>query len=282
MKTRTSALLISSCAAVLPLSATVVFSNDFEDNNLDPEIGTWTFDASSANPSVVATSATGTPSETRVGLIDLDVAQTNPLGLTLGLTSAVPITPGFTAEIDFDFAARRTNGNAKTIFVDALDSSGNIVVRIVLGDSNAFGLGGGDRQRPGYDPTSAGAANTANSRLPATTVPVQAQPGSYWWGTDTSIATFDVGKDAHISLSISAANFVFSTSNQGAGVNTYTNTFDNRDSGTFAEIASVEFSSAAAGYGFWIDNVVVEGIPEPSSALLLGFAGLGFLGRRKR
>ncbi|MDA7932173.1 hypothetical protein N9B42_04325, partial [Akkermansiaceae bacterium] len=67
MKTRTSALLISSCAAVLPLSATVVFSNDFEDNNLDPEIGTWTFDAASANPSVVATSATGTPSETRVG-----------------------------------------------------------------------------------------------------------------------------------------------------------------------------------------------------------------------
>ncbi|MDB4419184.1 PEP-CTERM sorting domain-containing protein [bacterium] len=275
-------LLSCSFTGVLPLSATIVFSNDFEDNNLNPEIGTWTFDADSANPSVVATSSAGTPSETRVGLIDLDVGQTNPLGLTLGLTSAVPITPGFTAEIDFDFAARRTNGNPKTIFVDALDSIGNIVVRTVLGDANAFGLGSGDRQRLGYDPTSEGDANIANSRLPATSDPLQNQPGGFWWGADANITSFDVGKDAHISLSISASNFVLSTSNQGAGLNTYTNTFFNRDERTFADIASVEFSSAGTGYGFWIDNIVVEGIPEPSSTALLGLAALGFLGRRKR
>ena len=123
MKIKTAFLLLtSSSTAVLPLCAEIVFSNTFEDGNLDPEIGTWAFVADSSNPSVVATSAAETSVGDGVGLIDLEVNQSNPLGLTLNLTNPLAITPGSTAEISFDFAARRTNGNAKTIFVDALDS----------------------------------------------------------------------------------------------------------------------------------------------------------------
>ncbi|YCM46724.1 PEP-CTERM sorting domain-containing protein [Verrucomicrobiaceae bacterium 227] len=275
MKLKTKILLLaSSCPAVLPLSAGVVFSNNFEDGNLDPEIGTWTFAADSASTSVVPTAVAGDATlGNEVGLIDQD---TGILGLELGLTSTVPITTGYSVKIDFDFAARRTVGNSKTIFVDALDSNGDIVVRLVMGDSNAFGNGGNDRQRPGYDPTSTGAANTANSLFPAPSTPT-----SFWWGSDGSPATFDVIRDAHLSLTISASSFDFS-STRAAGANYSATGLDNRDGGTYADIASLEFSSVGTNYGFYIDNLVVEGVPEPSSAALLGLAGLGFLARRKR
>ncbi len=271
MTTRTSVLFLSSYAAVLPLSATVVFSNDFEDGNLDPEVGSWTFSSTPTVTGVVPTAVANDPTlGNNVGLID----QGQILALELGLTGAVPITPGYTAEISFDWAARRTSGNSKTIFIDALDSNGDIVVRLVMGDSGAFGNGGSDRQRPGHDPTSAGAVNTANTIFGS-------PPGSFWWGSDGSTATFDVIRDAHVSLSISATSFDFSTTNAG-GTSFSTSGVGNRDAGTYDDIASIELSSAGTNYGFYLDNFVVEGIPEPSSALLLGFAGLGFLGRRNR
>ncbi|MDA7672294.1 PEP-CTERM sorting domain-containing protein [Akkermansiaceae bacterium] len=281
MKFKTPALLLaSSCASVLPLSAVVVFSNDFEDGNLTPETGTWTFNGNGLE-SVVATASTDTTLGDDVALIDLnaglDAAVRQNLGLELGLTSGISfVGPTDRLLIDFDFAARRTNGNAKTIFVDALDSNGDIVARVVLGDANAFGNVGGDRQRPGYDSTSAGNANTGNSLLPAPDT-----PGSFWWGADTSPATFDIFRDAHISISIGASGFDFATTSQ-AGVSYSTLGLDNYDSGTYADIASVEFSSVGTGYGFYLDNLVVQTIPEPSSAALLGLAGLGFLASRKR
>ena len=256
MKLKTALfLLAASHTAVFPLSAEIVFSNTFEDDDFEPEVGTWTFAADTAITSVVPTAvADDATLGNRVGLID----QTNTaaLGLELGLTNTVSLSGvDDRVLIDFDFSARRTSGNTKTIFVDALDSNGNIVVRLVLGDSNAFGNGGNDRQRPGYDPTSDGAANTANSLFPAPSI-----PGSFWWGSDGDVANFDVVRDAHISLSIGASSFNFSSI--GAFGATYSTTgLANYDGGTFADIASIEFSSVGSNYGFFIDNLIVDGTP---------------------
>ena len=276
MKLKTALILLSSSsAAVLPLSATIIFSNTFEDNNFTPETGTWTFAAGTAVTSVVPTAVAGDATlGDNVGLIDQTL--TAPLDLTLGLASTASLAGGASVSIDFDWAARRTSGNSKTVFIDALDSNGAIVVRFVMGDANAYGNANGDRQRPGYDPTSGGNANTGNSVLPAPFI-----PGSFWWGADGNTATFDVIRDAHVSLSISGSSFDVSTTSQGGTVYSSTG-IANRDGGTFADIASIELSSVGANYGFYIDNLVVEAVPEPSSTALLGFAALGFLGRRKR
>ena len=262
MKLKTALLLLTaSHTALLPLSAEIVFSNTFEDDDFEPEVGTWTFAADTAITSVIPTAvADDATLGNRVGLIDQTL--TAPLDLTLGLTSTVSLSGGASVLIDFDLAARRTSGNTKTIFVDALDSNGDIVVRLVLGDSNAFGNAGGDRQRPGYDPTSGDAANNANLFFPAPDT-----PGSFWWGSDATVATFDVFRDAHISLSISASSFDFSTN--GAFGATYSTTgLANYDAGTFADIASIQFSSAGSNYGFYIDNLVVDGTPASPSGEL--------------
>lgn len=265
-------LLSSSCAAVSPLTGAVLFSNDFEDNDFAPEIGTWAF-TNTPTTGVIATAVPGDATlGDRVGLIDQG---TGNLGLNLTLTGAGSLAIGAAVTIDFDFAARRTTGNSKTIFVDALDAGGDIVTRLVLGDSGAFGNGGNDRQRPGYDPTSAGAANTANTLFPAPST-----PGSFWWGSDGNTVTFDVVRDAHLSLTISASTFDFS-STRAAGASYSTTGLNNRDSGTFTEVASVRFTSAGANHGFYIDNLIVESVPEPSSFALLALSSLGLLRRRR-
>lgn len=233
------------------LSAEIVFSNDFEDSDTTPEIGTWTF-ANDPTLEAIPTSSDAADETLgeNVGLID----QGGVLDLTLGLTSAVSLSEGDVVQVDFDFSARRTAGNSRTIFLDALDSNGDIVVRLVLGDTNALGNGGNDRQRPGYDPSSEGAVNTENSIFPNPN-----SPGSFWWGSDFDIESFDVLRDAHVSLSISASTFDITTTNQG-GVEYSATELPNRDDGTFANITSFQLTSAGENYGFFIDNLIVEGV----------------------
>ncbi|MBK1831716.1 PEP-CTERM sorting domain-containing protein [Verrucomicrobiaceae bacterium R5-34] len=274
-------LPMTCLAAALTASATAatVFSNNFEDGNLTPETGTWTFGADSAATSVVAVSGGSDATlGSNVALVDRDSAQTNPLDLTLNLTNAVTLTSGNTVSLDFDIAARRTNGNSKTIFVDALDSSNTIVARFVLGDANAFGNGGGDRQRPGYDPSSAGDANTGNSILPG-----PGTPGNYWWGADTSPADFASNLDAHVSLTYSDSSFDLSTTSKSGTVYS-TTALSNYDSGTYSDIATIRLTSIGTNYGVYLDNIVVEGtvVPEPSSAALLGLGGLALILRRRK
>lgn len=271
---KTSVLLIATCAAVLPASAETVFSNDFEDGNFDAEIGSWSFAATSATTSVVGTSAADATLGSNVGLIDQG---TIALDATLSLTDTVSLTDGNTVSIDFDVAARRTNGLSKTVFVDALDSNGDIVVRFVLGDSGAFGNGGNDRQRPGYDPTSTGNASTENSIFGS-------PPGSFWWGADGTPATFAVTVDAHMSLTIGASSFDFATTKQDGTTFSATG-LGNRDAGTYLDIAEIKLSSQGTNYGLYLDNILVDGVavPEPSTyALIGGLAALAFGTLRRR
>lgn len=279
-----NARLPMACLAAVALfafatntNAAIVFSNDFEDGNLNPEIGTWTFGASSTTSVVALTAGPDATLGINVGLLDLD---TLPLDLTFNLTNTASLASGGTVTLDFDVAARRTNGNAKTIFVDALDSSGDIVTRFVLGDSNAFGNGGGDRQRPGYDPVSTGVANTGNSIFPAGTGTV---PGSFWIGGDGNSGDGFNGNEAHMSLTIGASSFDFSSTSTFGGMSYSTTTgISNYDGGTYADIAEFKLSSAGAGYGMYFDNISVVAVPEPSSFAVFGLSALGLCGFRRR
>ncbi|MEN8862208.1 MAG: PEP-CTERM sorting domain-containing protein [Lentimonas sp.] len=267
-----SLILVATCAAVLSVSAETVFSNNFEDGDFDADIGSWSFAAGTATTSVINTLATDATLGDKVGLIDQG---TTKLDATLDFTD-VSLTGGNTVTIDFDVAFRRTNGISKTIFVDALDSQGDIVVRFVLGDAGAFGNGGNDRQRPGHDPTSLGNASTENSTFGS-------PPGSFWWGGDTSPTTFATTVDSHMSLSIGATSFDFATTKQ-SGASYSTTDVGNRDAGTYADIAEIKLSSQGTVYGFYLDNFVVTGtVPEPSTyALLGGLTALAFVAMRRR
>ena len=236
----------------------IVFSNDFEDGNLEPEIGSATLVAESVTPSVVP--VIDGPEATQgnnVGLFDQSTADNAvALDLTLNLTDTLSLADDNTVSIDFDVAARRTAGLSRTIFVDALDSAGNIVVRFVLGDNGAFGNEGNDRQRPGF-------ATSEGNMIFGT------PPGSFWWGADSTPAGFDAGRAAHMSLTISESSFDFSTTNQG-GLEFSAAEVSNFDEVSSANIAEIKLSSIGSLYGAYFDNIVVEGVVADEPTVLLG------------
>jgi len=162
------------------------------------------------------------------------------------------LTDGNTATIDFDYAARRTNGVSRTIFVDSMDSEGNIVVRFVLGESGSLGVGqDAARQRPGF--------SVLNDMGNSVNMPFGSPPGAFWWGSDGSPDTFDVLRDAHMSLTIGASTFDFSTISQ-AGVEFSATDVSNFD-GTSTEIAAVRICSFGVNYGGYFDNIQIAGVP---------------------
>ena len=234
------------------IGSEVVFSNDFEDGDLAAEIGSMDLVADSATASVVpVTSGSDETLGNNVLLLDQNVTD---LDLTLNFTDTLSLANGNTVQIDFDVAARRTNGVGRTIFVDAMDANGNFVTRFVLGDLNAFGNGDNDRQRPGY--TTSGAGNlTFGSPL-----------GSFWWGSDATPDSFDVGRDAHMSLTIGASCFDFSTTSQGG--TRFSATGLSNFMGASTEIAEVKITSFREVYGVYFDNITVEGVPVDDPTLL--------------
>ena len=246
--------LVASCVLTVSTNAQIVaFSNDFEDGDMAPEIGMATLVADSAVASVVPVADGGSEAlGNNVLLLDQNLID---LDLTLDLTDTLSLTDGNTVSIEFDFAARRSFGVSRTIFVDSFDLSGNLVHRLVLGDNNAFGNGENDRQRPGY-------STLADGNLTFGT-----PPGSFWWPADATPVDF-VGQVAHLSVTIGASTFDFSTtSHRGPEFEaTGLNNFD----GTSTEIAEIVISSFGVIYGCYLDNIQVEGVVADVPDTLLG------------
>ena len=241
-----------------PTNTEVVFSNDFEDGDLTAEIGSMTLVADSTTPSIVpVTGGSDATLGNNVALLDRNVTA---LDLTLNLTDTLSLADGNTVSLEFDVAARRTNGTSRTIFVHALDSNGNIVVCFLLGDAGAFGNGDDDRQRPGYSTGAVGNLTFGTT------------PGSFWWGSDMTPGGFNARRDAHMSLTIGESCFDVSTTSQ-SGVSFSTTGLTNFASST-ADIASVTITSSGANYGAYFDNLIVEGVPIDGPGTLLGDVNL--------
>jgi len=140
--------------------------------------------------------------------------------------------------------------------VDALDSTGKTVVRLVLGDSNIFGNGGADRQRPGYTGGAFG------------NVPFSGGTDDFWWGADTSPDTFNAGTDAHMSLTIRESCFEFSTTSQNG--RTFSTSGLTNFAGSSADITEIKMTSVGAVYGIYLDNISVAGVIADSVGGLAG------------
>ena len=227
----------------------IVFSNDFEDGDMLAEIGSATLVEESAIASIVPVAVA--PDETLGNNVLLLDQNEIDLDLTLNLTDTLSLTDGNTVTIDFDYAARRTNGTSRTIFVDSMDSNGNVVVRFLLGERASLGVGAdAARQRPGF--------SVLNDLGNSVNMPFGDPPGPFWWGSDATPDTFDVMRDAHISLTIGASTFDFSSTSQ-AGVN-FTAEGVSNFAGTSANITEIRITSFGQVYGGYFDNIQVAGV----------------------
>ena len=230
----------------------VVYSNNFEDGDTLGDIGSENLGEGSALASVVPVA--GGPDEMlgeNVLLLDQDMID---LDLALNLEDTLSLTGGNTVTFDFDYAARREDDASATIFVESLNSDGNIVVRFILGDLNAFGNGQNDRQRPGF------------STLVDGDMPFGTPPGAFWWGADTTPDDFDAGQLAHISLTIRASTFDFFTTSQ-AGVEFSATGLSNFD-GTSTDIAEIRVTSFGSAHGGYFDNTRIAGVVADGTVVL--------------
>jgi len=243
----------------------VVFSNDFEDGDMLPEIGSATLVEESATASIVPVAVA--PDETLGNNVLLLDQNTIELDLTLNLTDTLSLIDGNTVTIDFDYAARRTNGVSRTIFVEAMDTNGNTVLRFLLGEAGSLGVGqNAARQRPGFSVFNNDTGNSSN-------MPFGDVPGAFWWGSDATPDTFDVGRDAHISLTIGESTFDFSSTSQG-GVEFTTAEPVANFGGTSANIAEITITSFGAVYGGYFDNIQVAGVVAEVIDVVKGDADL--------
>lgn len=276
---RTSVLIATAAALPMTASATIVFDADFEGPTTGATIGT--LNPVTGNVSNVAVSTTTPTVDPTNGDHVLLVDLLNP-EFSLNLASTLDLTGSNTATFSFDVAARRTNGIVKTHLVTGLDSSGNEVFQLVLGDANAFGNGSGDRQRPGYAIANPGGTLPNNGRT--TFLPGPSTPGSFWFGGDTNLSdNYDSRRDSDFTVTVGNGGWDLSTNRQDTASSYTTTGLPLFNGGPATDLASIQIVALGDGAGMYWDNFLVDGtpVPEPASAMLV-MAGASTMLRRRR
>jgi hypothetical protein len=260
-----SALL--ACGLSGAASATIVFSNNFEDNNIDPEVGSWSF-GSTATPTILTNPGATDPTlGDKVLLLDFNANNNVALDLTIDFAD-VDLTSGNTATVSWDSYRRRTAGTNKSIIVTGYDSSNSKVFAMVLADRNLLGSGDAERQRPVYE-TSSG-----YSLLPG-----PGTPGQFWFGANSA---FNADRAGSFDLTISEDGWDLTTVKQAPDNTVYSTTdLPTFDGANHSDLAYIKITSVGAGFGEVFDNIQVTAVPEPSSLALLGLGGLAMLRRRR-
>jgi len=235
-----------------PAVADTLLSADFESGTA---AGTgsivYNIGGTTTTASTVAVSSSPDPTLDNQALL-FDRTDTGPLHAAFVLDQVADISGSNTLTLSFDIASRRTSGESKTIIVKGYDSNNQPVFGFVLGDTNAFGNAGSDRQRPGYE-----VAGPVRALLPGTS-----PPAAFWWGADTDTATFDVTKDAHFDLTIGNSSWTVSTTKQDGTTVFNSTAIPTYDGANHADIDYVLLTNATGtSFGNWWDNITITGAP---------------------
>ena len=241
------AILVLASFSSLALGQTTVFEADFE-AGLTASTGTIDYNAGGSVTAVATVVPVATSPDPTLGssVLLLDRDDTGLLNARFDLSSPVDLTSS-TAALSFDVAAHRTKGASKSTLLSGYDSSDELVFALVLGDSGAFGNGGSDRQRPGFETAGGG-----RQVLPAPNT-----PGSFWWGGDSSEADFNEQVDAHFELTLRAFSWDLTTTKQDGTVYS-TSSLPTFDNSTFADLAYFTLTTdVGTNFGNYWDNFLV-------------------------
>lgn len=228
-----------------------LFKADFE-SGTEPLIGTVDYNTGTTTTAVLQVPVASAPNSSLGShVLLLESNGSGLLGARLDFDSIATLQSS-PVTIDFDLASRRTNGGSKTTILTGYTLGNQKIFSLVLGDTNAYGNGNSDRQRPGYESASAGKAI-----LPGTN-----SPGSFWWGADSDTATFDATKDAHFTITIDSSSWSVSTIKQD-GTSFSSDSLPHYDGSTHTNLAYLTLETETGNsFGLYWDNLTVNGLPE--------------------
>jgi hypothetical protein len=290
--------------AVSPAQGALVFSHDF-DNGTEgvvdaigsfgtPSIGSFALEGSPASYGSISTGSdraftTANDANTRVTIAAADGPLNTPFeassGTSFGTQSATnrlyanfatsDITTGNGAVVNFDVGGygSQNSGAFKALTVRGLSSGGDEVFEMWIG----FGSTGATRfiyAREAADTTYLRTATGAGT--PAGTLIYDNINGNW---NSTNVASMPTGLNT-LTVTLLNGQVTYGSSGGDAGS---TLTFGQNSAAT--DIAQLEFTSVnfnqGGNSGYWLDNVSVNAIPEPTAALLGGLGMLALLRRRR-